>query len=75
MGKVFWLKILARPPLIPLHDSDYNMRQLTYPDDELAAFSGVLSTLSRTFTGGFVWGLPQMFFDVALLWQPFYTLK
>ena len=54
---------------------NYNTRRLTYPDDGLAAFSGVLSTLSRTFTGGFIWGLPQMFFDVALLWQPFTPLN
>lgn len=54
---------------------NYNMRQLTYPADGLTAFSGVLSTLSRTFTGGFIWGLPQMFFDVALLWQPFTPLN
>lgn len=49
--------------------SDYNSRQLSYEEDALPAFSGVLSVLSRTFTGGFLYGLPEMFFDIALCWR------
>jgi hypothetical protein len=49
---------------------NYNDRQLTYPEDVIAGFSGVLSTLSSVFVGGFISGLPEMFFDSALLWQP-----
>lgn len=49
--------------------SDYNSRQLSYEEDALPAFSGVLSVLSRTFTGGFLYGLPEMFFDGALCWR------
>lgn len=49
---------------------NYNDRHLTYPEDALAAFAGVTSTLSDVFPGGFVCGLPEMYFDVALLWQP-----
>jgi hypothetical protein len=49
---------------------NYNDRQLTFPEDVIAGFSGVLSILSDIFVGGFIYGLPEMFFDVALLWQP-----
>jgi hypothetical protein len=48
----------------------YNSRQLTFAGDVLAAFKGVTNVLSRTFEGGFLCGLPEMFFDIALLWQP-----
>ncbi|KAH8722791.1 heterokaryon incompatibility protein-domain-containing protein [Phaeosphaeriaceae sp. PMI808] len=48
----------------------FNIRDLTFPEDALDAFAGVLSHLSRTFQGGFISGLPQMCFDAALLWQP-----
>ncbi|KAK0643138.1 hypothetical protein B0T16DRAFT_512312 [Cercophora newfieldiana] len=48
----------------------YNRRYLTYPEDALDAFAGVLSTIEHTFDGGFITGLPQAFFDSALLWQP-----
>jgi hypothetical protein len=53
----------------------YNSRQLTFEKDVLAAFKGVTNVLSRTFKGGFLCGLPEMFFDVALLWQPQRPLK
>lgn len=49
--------------------NDYNSRQLSYEEDALPAFSGVLSVLSRTFSGGFLYGLPEMFFDSALCWR------
>lgn len=49
---------------------NYNDRHLTYPEDIIAGFSGVLSILSGVFEGGFIWGLPKMFFDIALLWRP-----
>ncbi|OAL56511.1 HET-domain-containing protein [Pyrenochaeta sp. DS3sAY3a] len=48
----------------------YIKRDLTFPEDVLDAFAGILSHLSRTFQGGFISGLPQMCFDAALLWQP-----
>jgi hypothetical protein len=48
----------------------YNVRDLTYPQDALPAISGVLNTLNRGFASGFVGGLPRLFLDVALLWQP-----
>jgi hypothetical protein len=47
----------------------YNKREFTYTADTLNALDGILSSLTA-FAGGFVWGLPHMFFDIALLWQP-----
>ena len=47
---------------------DYCTRELTFPGDALHAFAGVTKTLSRVFPGGFHYGLPEMFFDVSLLW-------
>jgi hypothetical protein len=49
----------------------YNDRNLTYPQDILEAFSGVLKSLSGSFLSGFLCGLPQMYLDISLLWQPF----
>jgi ankyrin repeat protein len=49
----------------------YNSRVFTYPQDVLPAFSGVLSTLGRNFPSGFLYGLPRIYLDTALLWQPF----
>ncbi|KAK1566080.1 heterokaryon incompatibility protein [Colletotrichum navitas] len=49
---------------------DFNQRQLTYPQDCLSAMAGILSCYTRVFKGGFLCGLPEMFFDAALLWQP-----
>ncbi|KAF2252022.1 HET-domain-containing protein [Trematosphaeria pertusa] len=50
--------------------SMFNRRNLSYPEDVLDAFAGLLSHLSRIYPGGFISGLPQMCFDAALLWQP-----
>ena len=49
----------------------YNGRDFSYPQDALSAFSGILNALSPAFPGGFVCGLPRMFLDEALIWQPF----
>lgn len=50
------------------HVEQYNRRALTFPEDALDAFGGILTTLSTVFIGGFICGLPRMFFDAALLW-------
>jgi hypothetical protein len=39
------------------------------------AFSGVTTPLSAVFLGGFLYGTPTMFFDVALLWMADSTLE
>lgn len=48
----------------------YNTRSLTFESDALDAFAGVAEALTHVFPGGFYCGLPEMFFDIALLWQP-----
>jgi ankyrin repeat protein len=53
----------------------YNSRDLTYPQDALPAISGILNSFSCSFASGFVSGLPRLFFDTALLWQPFSKAK
>jgi hypothetical protein len=49
---------------------DFNKRQLSFPQDCLLACSGMMPCYSKIFTGGFVCGLPAMFIDAMLLWQP-----
>ena len=53
---------------------EYNTRNLTFPADGLRAIAGLIEVWNRSFHGGFICGLPQMFFDNALLWQPRYLL-
>lgn len=48
---------------------NYNQRKLRYDEDALPAISGVLSVMSRSFTGGFLYGIPEMFFDRVLGWR------
>jgi len=55
--------------------NEFNQTQLTYEGDCLAAFAGIASALSLSFDGVFLSGLPEMFFDVALLWQPVGDLR
>ncbi|KAF7556307.1 hypothetical protein G7Z17_g1502 [Cylindrodendrum hubeiense] len=49
--------------------SEYNYRKLTYPEDALPGISGLLGVLSRSFEGGFLFGLPEICFDSALMWR------
>jgi hypothetical protein len=53
----------------------FNHREFTYPQDAISGISGVLNALQPSFRGGFVYGLPRLFFDHVLLWQPFYVAK
>ena len=50
--------------------SQFNKRNLTFEKDVIDAFAGVEAAASPSFPGGFLLGLPQLFFDIALLWQP-----
>ncbi|KAI1865308.1 uncharacterized protein JN550_008356 [Neoarthrinium moseri] len=50
--------------------SHYNGRNLRYDEDALPGIRGLLAILSRSFTGGFLYGIPEMFFDRALGWEP-----
>lgn len=48
--------------------SNYNSRMFSYEEDVIPGISGLLSLFSRSFQGGFLCGLPEMFFDRALGW-------
>ncbi|MCJ1400345.1 hypothetical protein MMC11_003550 [Xylographa trunciseda] len=47
----------------------YTSRQLTRPDDILAAFNGIGNFIGRTLNASLVYGLPNSHFDWALLWE------
>lgn len=61
-----WPNLLQWAGLI----GNYNRRQLSFVSDTRAAFAGIESIIAPSFPGGFCYGLPEFFFDVALLWQP-----
>jgi hypothetical protein len=48
---------------------EYNVTDLTFPGDAQAAFSGIENVLRRSFPSGIFCGLPEFYFDWALLWQ------
>lgn len=48
----------------------FNQRELTFSKDVFDAFAGVSAVMGQQFRGGFHFGLPQLFFDAVLLWQP-----
>lgn len=54
---------------------DYSARRVTYVDDTLRAFSGITHVLARSFPGGFIYGMPLMFLDIAMLWRPHASLR
>lgn len=47
-----------------------NSKRLRREEDALPGASGLLSVLSRSFEGGFLYGIPIMFFERVLGWQP-----
>lgn len=50
--------------------NEYNTRNLTCPEDMQRAFAGIEKSLEKSFPAGFIYGLPEFFFDLAMLWQP-----
>lgn len=52
--------------------SNFNETKLRYDEDALPAISGLLSVFSRSFTGGFLYGIPEMFFERGLGWTPYW---
>jgi hypothetical protein len=49
----------------------YNGREFTYPQDALLGILGIFNALHTSFPSGFIHGLPRLFLDYALQWQPF----
>ncbi|KAH7116418.1 hypothetical protein EDB81DRAFT_873324 [Dactylonectria macrodidyma] len=50
----------------------YNDKSLRYDEDALPAISGLLSVVSRSFTGGFLYGVPEASFERGLSWRPYW---
>lgn len=48
----------------------YTKKNLTYSSDILDAFQGIATSLTKRLSSGFVNGLPEAVFDIALLWRP-----
>jgi hypothetical protein len=46
----------------------YLQRKLTYEEDNLNAFQGILNVLARHLPGGFNWGIPVMYFHAGICW-------
>ncbi|EEU33710.1 uncharacterized protein NECHADRAFT_89228 [Fusarium vanettenii 77-13-4] len=49
--------------------ASYSQRSLSFSTDILPAFTGIMTALTPSFPGGFLFGLPEVAFDVALLWR------
>ncbi|KAI0448616.1 hypothetical protein F5B21DRAFT_509972 [Xylaria acuta] len=49
----------------------YSELLLSFPSDGLRAFIGIIYTLSRSFPGGFLYGMPEYFFDYVTTWVPY----
>jgi hypothetical protein len=49
---------------------DYGDKELTLPSDILNAFDGVMKVFRHTMQTQFISGLPEQWFDRALLWSP-----
>lgn len=51
--------------------SAYSNRILSFPEDALSAFAGTQSLLEQFFQPGFLCGLPEFWFELALHWRPY----
>ncbi|KAL6917241.1 hypothetical protein FSST1_008736 [Fusarium sambucinum] len=50
--------------------NEYNARELKYPEDAYPAADGLLNYLGKlAFPGGFLFGLPKVYFGMALMWS------
>ncbi|MCJ1259453.1 hypothetical protein MMC24_007291 [Lignoscripta atroalba] len=47
----------------------YKDRALSYESDSINAFAGIIKAMERLHNVSFLWGLPEMDFESALLWQ------
>jgi hypothetical protein len=61
---------MAGPPPIRQACRFIHNRLLTDQSDGFQAFSAIINALSRSFQGGFVHGVPELYFDFGLLWRP-----
>ena len=54
---------------------DFNTRKLTFDEDAMDASAGMTSIFDRKFSGGILWGIPEMFFDYRIVWKPRKVLR
>lgn len=55
--------------------NDYCERDFRFECEAGAAFAGIEEILSHSFPGGFFFGMPKFYFDIALLWWPLFLLQ
>ncbi|EWG53257.1 hypothetical protein FVEG_17082 [Fusarium verticillioides 7600] len=53
--------------------AEYNQRSLRYEEDALPALWSLLPVFSRSFEGGFLYGIPEIFFEHGLCWRAYGT--
>ncbi|KAI1173312.1 heterokaryon incompatibility protein-domain-containing protein [Nemania sp. FL0916] len=70
-GKLASLLSEVAPPFKALSDivTEYSKRKFTYAEDFLPGILGTFSILTKSYEGGFLCGLPEAYFDAALLWS------
>lgn len=49
---------------------EFNKRKLTFDKDVIDAFAGITSAFNNHFSGGILWGIPEIFFDHCMVWKP-----
>lgn len=54
---------------------EFNRRNLTYDEDVLSAFSGIQTHFNDIFPSGFLFGQPELFFDISLCWFAWRNLR
>jgi hypothetical protein len=50
--------------------STYSIRDLSDPEDVLAALAAIITVQGRAMVGGVFYGVPELFFGPVLLWEP-----
>ncbi|CAI6094181.1 unnamed protein product [Clonostachys chloroleuca] len=53
--------------------TNYNERTLDRDEDVVPAISSFLSVASRTFEGGFLFGIPETMFELSLIWRRYWN--
>ena len=53
----------------------FNKRKLTFEEDVMDASAGLRSIFDSRFSGGILWGIPEMFYDLCIIWRPIKVLR
>ena len=53
----------------------FNARKLTFDEAVMDAFAGLRSIFDGQFSGGILWGIPEMYFDICIIWKPRNVLR